>query len=255
MNLQAFQEALGGIAAGPITESKDTQRRYKADGNTFVGLPLFPLFMPTMRSTTQSTILFNPSSTVAHFFISMDLSHHTKHQPPYQPTFIEAATRTCEVQVNDCAAKANDKAANNATQTAELSIDKCEAQRTRCLSFQSNTASVTTFPDQQSTTSSTTSTVPMTATTSTLSIASSSTMTATMSAAAAPPPPPPPAPGGQPPPPPPMGQGPPPPPGGPMGAMPMMPPPPPPNAGPTGTQLINLGPDPQFPMFDLLCDL
>lgn len=68
MNLQAFQEALGGIAAGPITESKDTQRRYKADGNTFVGLPLFPLFMPTMGSTTESTILFNPSFHSCSFF-------------------------------------------------------------------------------------------------------------------------------------------------------------------------------------------
>ncbi|KAK8436065.1 hypothetical protein IWX49DRAFT_551032 [Phyllosticta citricarpa] len=202
-NLQGFNEALGGIAAGPITESGDSQRRYKANGNTF-------------------------------------------------PTFIEAAQRTCEVQANDCTTAANtpqqnnnndnqtSNPSNNGTtsqqgnpQKIELTIDKCEAQRTRCLSFQSKSASVTTFPDQSTTTSSSSSssksstTAPPTVnatTTTTTTAASSSTLslvtttntsTTTTSAAA----------------------------------------PPPPGAGPTGTQLINLGPDPQFPMFDLLCDV
>ncbi|KAK7527309.1 uncharacterized protein IWZ02DRAFT_441227 [Phyllosticta citriasiana] len=198
-NLQGFNEALGGIAAGPITESDDLQRRYKANGNTF-------------------------------------------------PTFIEAAQRTCEVQANDCTTAANTPQQNNnnndnqkpdpnpsnngtpsqQAQKIELTIDKCEAQRTRCLSFQSKSASVTTFPDQSSTSTTTSSTTApptvnaTTTTTTTTAAASTSTLslvttTNTTTTTA--------------------------------------PPPLPPGAGPTGTQLINLGPDPQFPMFDLLCDV
>ncbi|KAK8175883.1 hypothetical protein IWX90DRAFT_124692 [Phyllosticta citrichinensis] len=232
-NLQSFTDALGGIAAGPITESNDAQRRYKADGNTF-------------------------------------------------PTFIEAAERTCEVQANDCTTKANSnpqpdpqsnqnannpkntnltgtqsnqnannpkntnltgtqthpKPAGDDPQKVELTVDKCEAQRTRCLSFQSKSASVTAFPDQTSTTTTTSSTSTTLSAAPTVN-ATTTSNGATMTVAGAPPPLP--MPGKQPP-------------GGPPG-MGMMPLPPPPGAGPTGTQLINLGPDPQFPLFDLLCDV
>ncbi|KAK8167963.1 hypothetical protein BKA80DRAFT_53658 [Phyllosticta citrichinensis] len=199
-----------------------------------------------------------------------------------QPTFIEAAERTCEVQANDCTTKANSnpqpdpqsnqnannpkntnltgtqsnqnannpkntnltgtqthpKPAGDDPQKVELTVDKCEAQRTRCLSFQSKSASVTAFPDQTSTTTTTSSTSTTLSAAPTVN-ATTTSNGATMTVAGAPPPLP--MPGKQPP-------------GGPPG-MGMMPLPPPPGAGPTGTQLINLGPDPQFPLFDLLCDV